>query len=997
MDPTLITNIEHLLNELYDGGQRTNECSNGTKFEQTNQLLINLQKSKEAWLFVWQLMEKNRSINVQYFGASSLYVKLTKYHYELDTNNYRQIWMKIIENLISYMENPEFNLITTKLISCLAVCIVQNIDSEWNNALQDLWTIFQPGKLPNIPSTRVQQCLLEILSVIPDELNHPYRDKNRKHSAKLELIKHAESVLMFIYTILLEENISDNITKICLKCFQCWSIGLDTIILTENHTEIIAIILNLIRNENTCHEAVECLINIYTNPNLIKQPKMIIRLIEQMTINLRNVIDQAIKESNHDYLRDLYLLFISIGESHTRLILDSLIDLSLNQNIMIEFFHIILKCSQTPNYYGYDETISDLPFNFWINFQDDLMASDENRIQIYLNIFRDIFHSLINIFLFKLQYPPDEIYEQQWDKDDREKFRCYRQDISDTYAYCFSILNTSLLQILMDHFNKALAQTLMASSKNNNDNSKNQISASIRYLEAVIYAFTSLMENISPNENIFMPQILSSFQTLSTECLQDSRLLSTINSFLSNSADWIANNINYFPFSLTIISNSLKSNDQMVIISATMALKIITNECQLNLQPYSMEIIQICEQYLQSQHLQYKERARLMHSLGTILSIIPLDLIMQTIDRILIPILSEMEKILLIDNQQQQQNNTEIRPHINGILLMLSNLFAKLDVNLKGTELEEGDQLISKSLIKSKAKNNIPQPLLKIFEKIMPMFTVIVTNYSYDEQIAENICECIKKTIITLLDDILPMIGAILQLLIQLYRDSRSISVIQISRQIFQLFYKETELLPILQEYFYSLSTITIEQFTKDFRENTYLVQCFYEESAQILRKTTIIFLYSKLNLSALFDWAIAGICLPEKSTVHQCSIFISEFLNQGRQNEQFYKIIQDMFDLLVMKIFIVIGGQQGSPSHSVDYMPDIIIVLNQKYSDNFQRTLNSIIDYNDFPTELIKREQKQQFVQSISTLRNNKRRLREIVKEFSYRCRGLFGVDNKH
>ena len=67
------------------------------------------------------------------------------------------------------------------------------------------------------------------------------------------------------------------------------------------------------------------------------------------------------------------------------------------------------------------------------------------------------------------------------------------------------------------------------------------------------------------------------------------------------------------------------------------------------------------------------------------------------------------------------------------------------------------------------------------------------------------------------------------------------------------------------------------------------------------------------------------------------------------------------------------------------------VIVLNQKYSDNFQRTLNSIIDYNDFPTELIKREQKQQFVQSISTLRNNKRRLREIVKEFSCRCRGIF------
>ncbi|OTF81121.1 hypothetical protein BLA29_013143 [Euroglyphus maynei] len=98
---------------------------------------------------------------------------------------------------------------------------------------------------------------------------------------------------------------------------------------------------------------------------------------------------------------------------------------------------------------------------------------------------------------------------------------------------------------------------------------------------------------------------------------------------------------------------------------------------------------------------------------------------------------------------------------------------------------------------------------------------------------------------------------------------------------------------------------------------------------------------------------------------------------------------------MLVMKVFIVIGGQQGSPSFAVDYMPDIIIVLNQKYSDSFTRTLNSIIDYNGFPTDLVTREQKCKFVQSISTLRNNKRRLREIVKEFSCRCRGLFGGVN--
>lgn len=278
------------------------------------------------------------------------------------------------------------------------------------------------------------------------------------------------------------------------------------------------------------------------------------------------------------------------------------------------------------------------------------------------------------------------------------------------------------------------------------------------------------------------------------------------------------------------------------------------------------------------------------------------------------------------------------------------------------------------------------------------MFEIIVLNYSMYADIVQNLCECIKKTVMNLMDDVKAFVGNILHLLINLYQNANSIAVLNISRQLFILFYKDAQLLPSLQEYFYSLCNATIELFKSDFRENTFLVQNFYEECAQALRKATVVFLHPSLNhLPIIFEWAVAGILLPEKGTVHQCSVFISEFLNQGRHNEHFHKVIDEHFERLVIKVFIVIGGTQGSPSFAVDYMPDIIMALNQKYSDSFSRTLKAFIETDGFPTDIVNREQKIKFVQLItSSLRNNKRKLKEVVKEFSSQCRGLFGVDKR-
>lgn len=257
---------------------------------------------------------------------------------------------------------------------------------------------------------------------------------------------------------------------------------------------------------------------------------------------------------------------------------------------------------------------------------------------------------------------------------------------------------------------------------------------------------------------------------------------------------------------------------------------------------------------------------------------------------------------------------------------------------------------------------------------------------------------------ITLLDDVQPLVGSILQLLLHLYRASRSVHVLKISRQLFTLFHSSPEHLPHLQEYYVAVVGVTVQTLLlqaadggDSFHEHTYLLQVFYEEATAVLKKATPVMATPKLDAGPLYGFAISGILLPEKSTIHQCSLFISEFLSHGRNNEHFHKAIAERFDLLVTQIFAVIGGTYGSPSFAVDYMVDIIMALNSKYSDSFARALNAVVEAEAFPSACVSREHKVNFVKTILSLRNNKRKMKDIVKEFSSRCRGLFGVDNKH
>jgi hypothetical protein len=101
-----------------------------------------------------------------------------------------------------------------------------------------------------------------------------------------------------------------------------------------------------------------------------------------------------------------------------------------------------------------------------------------------------------------------------------------------------------------------------------------------------------------------------------------------------------------------------------------------------------------------------------------------------------------------------------------------------------------------------------------------------------------------------------------------------------------------------------------------------------------------------------------------------------------------------------------------------VEHTADVILALNKKYFDSLCRWMSASLGRERFPSALVNQIQKENFCRSllkykysfllISALlcvvikeflrylreKSNKRRLQDIVREFSLQCRGLDGTE---
>lgn len=333
---------------------------------------------------------------------------------------------------------------------------------------------------------------------------------------------------------------------------------------------------------------------------------------------------------NEDIVCGIYTLFTTSIESHSRALIGGVIaDSPQFVSVFNRLITQILQCTDKPGIYPLEESCSSISMGFWYMLQDEVMASDSEAGRAkMLELIRPVYAHLTRVLIRKSQQP-DEDSLDRWSSDDLEMFRCYRQDICDTLLYCYEVLQNQLLVIYCEMLNDAIV-VARADPRN------------WTQLEACVHAFSAISEQVDCDEITYIPQLMNVLNDIPYDRM-NGKVLGTALETIGAYAEWFKFNTQYLPSVIQLLVRGLNSSQAS---QATLGLKDICGECQPQMIEYTEPLLQACQQSMISGKLKNSESVRLMFSIGKLMSMLPEEKLVPSLDALVSPCFEELQMIV---------------------------------------------------------------------------------------------------------------------------------------------------------------------------------------------------------------------------------------------------------------------------------------------------------------------------------------------------------------
>ncbi|XP_021934017.1 importin-13 isoform X2 [Zootermopsis nevadensis] len=962
--------------------------------------LTTAQASPEAWSFVWHLLQPNKSAEVQFFAATTLHTKLIKSWHQVPPEQYASLKKQLLEAVASYCLGPK--IVLNRLCIALSAYVLHTLPLHWPNAVPELLATFQPSNLPAIPPERTAWILLEILTVLPEETSH--FAVNEKGPVRIELQKSIPQVLSLLENILATDTSTSNnetaveVTHQAVCCAGSWlQLGVPLPDCEKLANHLVASIFAStsspqLHQTGLAESALDALSNMLTHPDSHKYPSTCIRFLEKL-LPLKQIIEAQQQqrdgaERDQELVSNIYGLFISFAESHSRLMLDSLLNDDYKINVL-QLVQLIFQCSNSPGIYPIQENTSQSALGFWYILQDDIIASEPEQFNLYVVVLSPVYRALAEVMIHKSMLPAAE---DTWSNEEKELLRCYRQDIADTMMYCYNILRENLLELLHGKLEEAL-------EKCNSDPRMWW-----RYLESCLHAFQAVAECVDIDESRHLPRFLETLQCLPYHQL-DTQVIITALEAVGAYAEWINAHPSVLSHVIPLLITGLGSGD--LAPAATMALKDLTRDCQTSMAPFAHHILQASQEALRGEELKLGECVRLMYTVGRVLAVLPVDSIMDYLNQLLMPYVEELQYLVT------HEPNAAAKAGILLRLKMLGMLFATLDIKPRSEndtepDVSEGSDMGTSITTQQRTQQQSTgsgsgeqvQPVFFVLQRILPVTLAIVEKWYADAHVIQVVCSALRHALATLLDDCKPLVPEMLELLVKSYRLQLHPPALDLAKQFLILYGKDGSQLPLMKSLLKEVCSVTLMTCSgnsntpgSSLSDHADILATFFCLLAQILKKNPQLFVDSEeIDLAALFQCGTLTLSLPEASAVNAATSFLVNFVSLSREVVQLLTVVQTCGEELVQRLLRCIGGE--SPRLVMEHLSDLLLALNKKHCDNLCRWLQQAIHQDGFPSVRVSQEQKEHFVKMVLKERANKRKLQETVREFSLICRGLVGTD---
>ena len=154
MEQHTAANVEMAVHQFYYQGAS----------QQCHQWLTDAQMSPAAWNFAWELVSVDKKPEVQFFGASTIAIKVSRFWHDVPVEQYGALRKRVLDLLTTY-KGP--HIVQTRLCVALAAIMIQSIPEHWSSPVPETISILQTAGSPAL--------LFEMLTVIPEEFSTQVR------------------------------------------------------------------------------------------------------------------------------------------------------------------------------------------------------------------------------------------------------------------------------------------------------------------------------------------------------------------------------------------------------------------------------------------------------------------------------------------------------------------------------------------------------------------------------------------------------------------------------------------------------------------------------------------------------------------------------------------------------------------------------------------------------------------------------------------------------
>ncbi|XP_073704250.1 importin-13 [Garra rufa] len=911
--------------------------------------LTQAQASAQAWHFCWDLLRPDKVPEIQFFGASTLHAKISRHWSDLPPGQLDSLRSQLISQVSQFASGPK--MVLTRLCVALASLVLHILPETWPTAVPDLVCAFQTGEGVTEADGQARcHALLELLAVLPEELQSSRIPASRRSQLRSALAVDWSSVCSLLQQLLQRPDAPCSVRERVLRCVSSW-LTLD--ITLKDSEGLLESCFALLKESELFETAVETIVSIISQPDCQRFADSLLKVVPQV-LGLQEQLKKAVQDRDMETSHGICRIAVALGETHCRTLLEQVDHWQGFQALV----SMIMSCTGSPGHYPVDETSSSLTLTFWYTLQDDITSLDAERQTLYLQIYRPVYFQLVDVLLQKACFPRDEDFAT-WSADDKEQFRTYRVDISDTLMYVYELLGPELLRNLYDKLGTLLTDTTHPSSW--------------QEIEALLFGFQSIAETVDVSYSDVIPGLIGLIPLITANSVQ---LAETIMFTIGSLAEWLADHSLMLVSVLPVVLHGLSNPD--LSVACVSALKRICRECRHDLHLHANDIMAVSQAVLVKDIHKSPQCMWIMQALGFLLSALPSDEILGKLLSLVTPHIQQLEKLA---NEPPSSAN---KPPIVHILGLLSSLFSTFDLNKQSERLEV--------MRPGQTQPHSNNPVVVVLQQAFPLIQSILNKWLNESDVVEAVCAVFEKSLKTLLHDFAPLVTQLCELIGQMFSAYPQASALDLTRQLVHIFGCEKDFFSPITALLELITNVTMSIFQLGSRDHPDVVESFLHLHTQVLRRKSDIYLSDRLDIKAVFYCGILSFKFPETPTLKATCLLFTELICHCEDIPAVREVLQEDGKLLLQTLLEAIGGQ--SPRSLAEHLAEVLFSVSRNCPSMLSLWLREALLPPGFPSSHLTTEHKEHFCQQILREQVSKRRMRDIVKEFALLSRGLQGTE---